>query len=340
VRVENVPAGARCALSTLEVGRLEIVACAGGVVLEAIRSMPSSASYDIVVSIQNSADVRMRACDFEPYALPSFDGWHAVLVSSGAVEVLGTSLRGQHGEGFPWDLGLSPGRGGAALLALGASTVSIARSELLAGDGGWADFGRGANGGAACDLLAGSHARIASSTLTGGEGGAGTFGGCGGTFGDGVGGAAIRSAGSSLARHSGLVATGGWGWDCGQAAPYVTQSGGQIATAVPASPTLDLVAAPPAGGVTLRLRAPANATARVWLGRAMIPPTPHTDVVGLLTNRARVQNPGLVPASGQLDADFILPVSVQTGDLVIAQADIVTSTGSVLYTNSVCFTRP
>jgi hypothetical protein len=78
----------------------------------------------------------------------------------------------------------------------------------------------------------------------------------------------------------------------------------------------------------------------VWLGRTMITPTPSTDVVGLLTNRARIQNLGTVPAGGQVDAFFTLPSSVDTGELVIAQADVLTSTGELLYSNSVCFTRP
>lgn len=340
VRIQGLPANTRCALSNLEIGHVEVDGCAGGVVLEELRSTPFGTPFVAPLLVQNSADVRMRACDFEPYFAPDGAGFSAVYASAASLEVVQSNLRGQHGEGFPFNFALTPGRGGAALFAWNASTISVANSQLLGGGGGWADFGRGEDGGAACDLNNGSRARLAASTLTGGDGGAGSSGGCGSTFGDGRGGAAVRSVSTSLASHSALSATGGWGWDCGQAAPFLTQSGGQILFAAPSSPTLSLVTVSGAGTVTLRLRAPAGAGARAWLGRTMIAPTPGTEIVGQLTHRARIQNLGVVPGSGQVDAVFTLPTSVEAGDLVIAQADVVTAGGAILYSNSVCFTRP
>jgi hypothetical protein len=338
-QIQNVGVNTRCTLSTFEVQAVAVVGCSGGVALEKLVSW-SPTNENPPVLVQNSADVRMLACDFEPDSWPEGAGLSAAVVSASTLEVVKSSLRGQHGDGFDFSPAFSPGRGGAGLLAQSSSTISIALSDLTGGGGGWADFGKGQDGGAAFELGSSGRARVASSTLSGGDGGAGTFGGCGGTFGDGRGGAAIRCTTLGLARHSALVATGGFGFDCGQAAPFSAATGGQILLASTASPTLELLNANAAGAVTLRVRAPANSTARVWLGRTMITPTPSTDVVGLLTNRARIQNLGTVPAGGQVDAFFTLPSSVDTGELVIAQADVLTSTGELLYSNSVCFTRP
>lgn len=339
-RIQDIAANTRCAVSTLEIQTLEVTGCTGGVVLEQIKSWPSGANDSLPLVVQNSVDVRMRNCEFEPAYFPDGFGLSAAVASASAIEVVDSLLRGQHGDGFSFGPAFSPTRGGAGLIAQSAATVSITHSELYGGGGGWADFGKGQDGGAAFELGASSRARVASSILAGGDGGAGSFGGCGGTFGDGRGGAAIRSTALSLARHSDLTASGGFGFDCGQAAPFATATGGQILLASPARPTLQLVSANAAGAVTLRVSGPANSTARVWLGRTMITPTPNTDVVGLLTNRARIQNLGAVPAGGQVDAFFTLPSSVDSGELVIAQADVLTSTGELLYSNSVCFTRP
>ena len=339
-RIQDIAANTRCAVSTLEIDTLVVTGCSGGVVLEQIKSWPSGANDSLPLVVQNSADVRMVECDFEPAYWPDGAGLSAVSVSASALEVVNSSLRGQHGDGFDFSPAFSPGRGGAGLIAQSSSTISIALSELAGGGGGWADFGKGQDGGAAFELSGSGRARVAASILSGGNGGAGSFGGCGGTFGDGRGGAAIRCTTLGLARHSALAATGGFGFDCGQAAPFSTATGGQILLAATASPTLDLLNTNAAGAVTLRVRGPANSTARVWLGRTMVTPTPNTDVVGLLTNRARIQNLGTLPAGGQVDAFFTLPGSVDTGELVIAQADVLTSTGELLYSNSVCFTRP
>jgi len=339
-RIQGIAATTRCAVSTLEIQTLEVSGCSGGVVLEQIKSWPSGANDSLPLVVQNSADVRMRSCEFEPAYFPDGGGLSAAVASASALEVVDSLLRGQHGDGFDFGPAFAPTRGGAGLVAQSTATISIAHSELSGGGGGWADFGKGQDGGAAFELAASSRARVASSILAGGDGGAGSFGGCGGTFGDGRGGAAIRSTALSLARHSDLVASGGFGFDCGQAAPFATATGGQILLASPARPTLELVSANAAGALTLRVTGPANSTARVWLGRTMVTPTPNTDVVGLLTNRARLQNLGAVPAGGQVDAFFTLPSSVDTGELVVAQADVLTSTGELLYSNSICFTRP
>lgn len=342
VRIQNTPATTRCVVSQLEVPGLQVSGCAGGVVLERVRNWSPQNGLGGGASVLSSADVRMRACEFAIYdeAYDGDNGLNAVFVSAATLEIVSSTLVGQHGAGTQTNPAFGPGVGGAGVLANSASTLSVALSTLVGGGGGWAYFGAGREGGSALFLSGNSRARAAQSVLAGADGGFGSLGGCGGSFGDGRGGSAIRAVTSSMASHSALTASSGWGWDCGQASLFAVQSSGQIVLSTPARPTLQLVSANAAGAVTLRVSGPANSTARVWLGRTMITPAPNTDVVGLLTNRARIQNLGAVPAGGQVDAFFTLPSSVETGELVIAQADVLTSTGELLYSNSVCFTRP
>jgi len=342
VRIENVPTNTRCVLSQLDVRRLEVSGCAGGVVLERVRNWTPPGALTGGAYVQANGDVRMRACEFVIPGAPD-DGDHgqiAAVVISSTMEVVDSVLVGQAGAGTQSNPAFGPGLGGAGLDASNASTISVALSTLVGGSGGWPVNGAGREGGSGLSLSGNSRARAVRSVFAGGDGGFGSLGGCGGAFGDGRGGSAIRAVTSSSASHSALAASSGWGWDCGQATVFLAQSGAQIQSSSPIRPTLDLLNTNAAGAVTLRVRGPANSTARVWLGRTMVTPTPNTDVVGLLTNRARIQNLGTLPASGQIDAFFVLPGSLDTGELVIAQADVLTSTGELLYSNSVCFTRP
>ena len=342
VIIQNIPAATRCTLSRLEFFELEVTGCAGGIVLEALKTRPFYADIGAPVRVQNSSDVRMHRCDFGSASLQAAcpdSGLNGTNVDSAALEIVSSMLRGQDAEtGFDYSC-IGAGSGGVGLSAT-FSTVSIAHSDLRGGFGGYATLGAGGIGGTAA-LFSTSRARLTASTFVGGNGGWGETCLCGQAFGDGANGHGVRATSQSLVRHSGSTASGGnAGNCCPPGSSFAQSSNSQIMLASPARPTLALVNSSAAGAVTLRVTGPANTTARVWLGRTMVTPTPNTDVVGLLTNRARLQNLGAVPAAGQVDAFFTLPSSVDTGELVIAQADVLTSTGELLYSNSVCFTRP
>jgi hypothetical protein len=345
VRVQNIPSGARSAISRLQFRFLEVDDCDGGVVLESLATVPQTANVGSQVIVTDSDDVRMRACNFGVafnYAACGQPGMSGVLLSNATLELVSSTVWGQSAQWDTISCGNSPGAvtGGAGLNAF-LSTFSLAHSTLRGGNGSGNSNGSGGDGGVGADFANGSRARLAASTITGGMGGLGESCGCGGFWGDGRNSPAVRAISMSLVTHSGVTATGGAGGSCcGPAPAFSTSSNSQIQLSSPTRPTLQLVSANAAGAVTLRVSGPANSTARVWLGRTMITPTPNTDVVGLLTNRARIQNLGTLPAGGQVDAFFTLPSSVETGELVIAQADVLTSTGELLYSNSVCFTRP
>ncbi len=342
-RVQNLPANTRCALTRIEFQRLQIDDCDGGVVLEELTTTPIVAGVGAQVAVSDSDDVRVRACTFSAggFADPFVAGRNGLSASNAVLEVVSSTLRGQHGnDSFSDPDPNSATRGGVGLSAT-LSTISIAHSDVRGGEGGGTYSGAGGDGGHASEFSNGSRVRLAASTLVGGPGGVGEDCQCGGFFGDGRNGSAVRATSLSLAVHSGLAATGGYNSAtcCSAASTFSTNTGGQILLASPANPTLALHALG-AGDVTLRLSAPANSVARVWLGRTMIAPTPQTEIVGQLTHRARIRDLGAMPATGQAQAVFTLPANVESGDLVIAQADVLTTGGVLLYSNSVCFTRP
>jgi hypothetical protein len=348
VRVQDVPNGAKAALSTLVVEELELFGCGGTVLVEGLRT-PSS-GFDArglgsLVSIQSCKDVRLRGCVFQTQHAEN-DGADGMFVWNSSVELVSSILRGQHGK----DSGCgAAGDGGNGLVASGTAWLSIAISEITGGRGGELDScgfgGYAGDGGRAVSLTSGPRARIAGAgvnVILGGDGGFGFLGGCGVMNGgsDGHAGEGLFVGGVSSASHSGVAVNGGWGWDCGFAAAFQTQSGGVITAADPSAPTLELTIGTPGSTLPLRLRAPTGSVARVWLGRTMLKPAPQSTAVGLMTKRARLVELGVVPANGEVLTSLLLPGGLDSGDIVSAQADVVTVGGQLLFSNSITFTMP
>jgi hypothetical protein len=144
-------------------------------------------------------------------------------------------------------------------------------------------------------------------------------------------------AGSSF-RHSGGTIQGGNSFDIVSCQPTPEpgiQSGGTVVAAVPDDPTLDFVGVAMAGSpVQFVVRAPVGSQARLNFGRAPILLADGLAVIERLAPSARVVNLGVVPASGQVTLNWIVP-ALPSGTWLVAQAESVLQGGELRRTNSV-----
>jgi hypothetical protein len=172
--------------------------------------------------------------------------------------------------------------------------------------------------------------------IRGGDAGTDYNGGCAFPGGAGHGGDGLDVAG--WARYSGVTLLGGSSACASKVGlPLFVGTGGAALQAVPTDPTLALTSPEPGSSFSVELRAAPGATAHLWLGRTMIVQTSTGVVVELLTNKARSIPLGIVPANGILSANVNVP-PLPNGYILVAQADVVLTSGETRRTNSLTMT--
>ena len=139
----------------------------------------------------------------------------------------------------------------------------------------------------------------------------------------GEGSPALSAIESSTIRCSGVVLAGGWN-SSSTAPDMTTSSGGQIELPGLADPSLEMIGdATPGQFLTMRVTGPAGGNVRYLLGR--IPELnylPGGFGPDLLVE-IRMVNPGVIPASGVRDYDFILPNNLPQGMYFLGQARVI-----------------
>lgn len=220
-----------------------------------------------------------------PSVQPS-DGYPGLSVQSGFAHVVLSNLRGGDGGDLIYDptSAYPPGTGGPGLQILDHATV------LLAGTA--SNSVRGGDSGEDPQLL---------------------FCGNGGN------GVEVYPFVSNL-WHSGVTIAGGQalGVPCSNGTPIV---GPNVAVA-PEDPSLEVLGATtPGATITFRVRGPAGSNATIRLGRTPILAPDGLAQIEQLTQKLRVLNVGVIPASGQADLNFTVPM-VQPGFLFVAQAEL------------------
>lgn len=316
LRVQQTPSGSIAVVSGLRSTNgnghgVLVASCAGSVVAEDLE-----ASF---YGVTDSFDVRVRG-NLAPA------GGTTLQSTSSRVEVVECAFRGAAGPdqfcGLPFD------PTGQSAAVVDGGELHAARSSFEGGDGGDSTCGDlglvepGGDGGHGVVVFGGATALVtgvASNALAGGDGGWSFL------YGDASDGRGVFAWSSSSARVSGATveSTG-------------TSGTGVVTTATPADPTLRMLELPAPGvNLTLRLTAPAGATAELRVGGA-----PAVVPVGgleedVLVGRAQSIPMGVVPAGGVLGANFRIPAHWPRGSVAFAQAVVTYPGGEVRRTHSV-----
>lgn len=320
VRIQNVPAGPRVALTALRIYRLEVRDCDAVVLLDGLLV---SGVFDtgVQLDVAGCADVRLRRSQILHHVLYTSPSYVAARVADARLEITDSTLRGS--TGYQADDGIPGEEGMSALLCLGGSDVHVSCSTLSGGRGGQGNadpFGPPGNGAAAIRVVS-STARLlvtgrASDFIVGGAPGDGPAAASGGP-------ALVVSAG--VARVSGVTLSTSFG------APLVVHTGGTLDQPSPADPSLSLpVATPPGQPVTFTLHGAPGAAARLRVGRqATVVDLPDV-YEDRLTLPLRTYDLGTIPPSGSTTFVFNVPASRPDGFLAIFQASVVDDSGTRL----------
>lgn len=320
VRVQNVPAGPRVALSALQMHTLVVRDCESVVLLDALRVFDVQET-GVQLDVARCADVRLRRSEVSHYVLFSDPLSAAVVVTDSRLEITESTLAGSSGyesvDGEPGEDGMS------ALVCRAGSDVHVSCSTLYGGRGGQGEadpFGPPGSGAAAVRLVH-STARLlvtgrVSDRVVGGQPGDGP--------GAASGGPALHFSGG-FARVSGVTLSTSSG------APLVVNFGGTLEQPSPADPSLSLpVATPPGQPVTFTLHGAPGAAARLRVGRqATVVDLPDV-YEDRLTLPLRTYDLGTIPPSGSTTFVFNVPASLPDGFLAIFQASVVDGSGTRL----------
>lgn len=280
-------------------GMLTVSNCQGPMVLQRfegslkidassdVRMLDSSTRVRLVVTGSRLELARTSCLGYSPgnSTQPS-DGYPALSVISGFAHIALSDLRGGDGGDLKYDPSSTwpPGTGGPGLQLLANGTAVVV--------------------GTPNHLIQGGDAGEDPTLLFCGEGGNG---------------ADVASFGGNL-WHSGVTFLGGSSLHpaCANGQPIV----GSNVAVVPEDPSLELLGATtPGATITFRVRGPAGSNATIRLGRTPIVAADGLAQIEQLTQKLRVLNVGVIPASGQADRNFTLPV-VQPGLLFVAQAEL------------------
>ena len=313
--LQNLHSSRKFVMTRVELTEVEFRNCAGHVALSHVE-----AYYRLrAVTVEDCADVRLS----DLFVVGREGQGQAVLINKSDVELVDCTIRGWTGPHGDWDYVGASGETG--VLIGDASRVRISLCEIDGGTGTdvWTEFWLSSpgNGMPAVHVRGGSEVWITgdgTQTLQGGHcGWAGQFAD---TPGDGS--VALFVEQASTVRRSGVICQGGWGpftWEPEQ----VAVTGGTIEEPVVPDPTLEMIGDPIPGQVlTMRVTGPPGGNVRYLLGR--IPELSYLGGVGPdLLVEIRLVNPGLIPASGVRDYDFVLPGNLPQGMYFLGQAKIV-----------------
>ena len=313
--IQNLHSSRKFVLSRLELTQVEIRNCAGHVALSQIDGYPRLSS----VVVLDSADVRLS----ELYVVGREGVAQAVYIGASEVELVNSRVHGWTGPHDDWNYVGASGETGVVIDD--ASRVRISLSDIDGGDGTdvWTEWWSEMPG----DGAPAVHVKGESEVCITGDGTQVLQGGhCGwaGQFADepGYGSTALFVEENSSVRRSGVECQGGWGpfsWEVGQ----ITASGGTIEEPTVADPTLEMLGDPIPGQIlTMRVTGPPGGNVRYLLGR--IPEVNYLGGFGPdLLVEIRIVNPGVIPASGVRDYDFILPGNLPQGMYFLGQAKVV-----------------
>jgi len=321
IRVENLPASRTFAVSGLAMGTLQLLRCAGEVIVTEMVAPDHLAR----IFVEDCADVRIARCKLGTVASS------ALQVIDSTVEVVASTLRG---AGAGDDELFPPGDGGPGLELREGAHARVMLCDIQGGRGGGCLglFGpcSAGNGGPAV-LLDGGSALVmtgdGSQLILGGTRGLGPD-----LQSDGEGGPAIRMLAASTAHVTGVRLHGG------NASAATTISGGStLDLSGPALPALALTGVPAGGQVmTLTAFGTVGANARIFLGQTPIATFgPPSVAEPLLVEVLRALPIGQITGNGTADYSFIIPPNLPPGFLIIAQAELVSFGGQTMRSASV-----
>jgi hypothetical protein len=294
---------------------MDVVDCAGKVIIEGIMSTASFREITVI----NSADVRI--------ARVRLDGNPGLDIQNSTVEISDSILDGFDG----FDNGVYGTHGDPAAVVDLGSNVRFMLCDIAGGDGGSTPlFGGGGGGGNGAPAVWTDNGStivmtgIDTNTISGGDGGDG------GGY-SGFSSAALLVTNNSHARVSGVSAFGGID------AQVSLSNGGSYDVPVPADPVLSLSGTPAGGNfLTLTAHGPPNSNVRIWLGRTPIQQFTGGSVIEpILVQPLRAIPAGQTDAQGELEYTFRIPPNLAPGFLVIAQAELVQLGGQTNRTASV-----
>ncbi len=306
---------------------------AGTVVLEDL-SLSTDAEISpsgAVVSVIQSADVRIHRCTFYASILAKDEGYPgltALFVDTSRVEVVQSSILGGVGDGACCFF--DGGDGGEGIYARGASRVHVARSNVHGGGGGGVSefLGTAGDGGPAIFVEAPAEvvvAGIATDTVRGGDRGI-DYGSP--PFDDGAAGPGVLVTGGRL-RYSGVSLAGGSG-----GAPPLVVTGGTATTPAVPDPTLAVSGQASMGGVvTLTLSGTPGAFATLAVGRESdVLETPH-ELIELLLERSGGLGVGPLDATGMAARSYA--VNALSPVVAWIQGELFAPGGRLRRTNSI-----
>ena len=317
-RIQNLHSSRKFIMTSMGAQKVFITNCAGHVALESHGPTVSGRLRSLV--IEGSADVRVR--DSNIY---SYDGalGPTVQISASDVELVRCDIWGWTGGFNDWQDAGESGR--TAVFLDDGSRARISLCNIDGGSGADVDtewYVAPGDGAPAVHAEGGSEVVITGSgaeVLSGGDCG------WGGQFAmePGEGSPALSAIESSTIRCSGVVLAGGWN-SSSTAPDMTTGSGGQIELPGLADLTLEMIGdAIPGQLLTMRVTGPPGGNVRYLLGR--IPELnylPGGFGPDLLVE-IRMVNPGVIPASGVRDYDFILPNNLPQGMYFLGQARVI-----------------
>lgn len=325
-RIQSIPAGQVAVLAGLEVRQLDILQCAGPVLIDELVATDTPwnmflANDHIVATVEHCADVRLqRSQIIAPPNSGNQEGLNGMFVRASRVELAGSFVQGNN-AGNPPSSGCWDGNpGGRGLFATDNSRLHVAGTTLRGGNGtnGTLMCGVGGDGGDALYIHGGSEVIVAglpTDVLRGGANGTPVL-------------QIARPGRAALVANGSLRYSGASFVSGGPGYPPIA---GVATLAVPPDPLLELEGLPqPGQSVGFRLFGVPGFNMRLQQGQHPIVIDDGLTEIERLCNRIRLHPLGPVPPSGELLQPMTVPASAPTGWLRVFQGYEIDSVQGVL----------